>query len=77
MKKNLDNPEQMKRQNLIHFLLNDLEMEALNKYCIKYKVKNRSKFIREALMKNIIQQFEADYPSLFDSLPEEQKEKLF
>ncbi len=77
MKENLDKPEQMKRQHIVHFKLNSLEKEALDKYCKKYKIKNRSKFIRESVITTILQRFEEDYPSLFEALPEEQKEKLF
>jgi hypothetical protein len=36
------------------FTLNDEENKALNRYITKYKVQNKSKFIREALMITII-----------------------
>lgn len=48
------------------FTLNDEENKALNRYIAKYKVQNKSKFIRETLMKAIIRQFEEDHPTLFD-----------
>lgn len=48
------------------FTLNDEENRALNRYIAKYKVQNKSKFIRETLMKAIIRQFEEDHPTLFD-----------
>ena len=47
-------------------LLNDKEIAVLNQYCEKYKVKNRSKLIRESLFSSIMGTFEDDYPTLFD-----------
>ena len=63
----IGNKDKLKRNHQLVFMLNDLEYEALEKYCKKYKVKNRSKLIREALMTEILVQFDRDYPSLFDS----------
>jgi hypothetical protein len=50
-----------------HFCtLNDEENRALNRYLTKYKVQNKSKFIRETLMIAIIRKMELDHPTLFD-----------
>jgi len=48
------------------FTLNDEENKALNRYISKYKVQNKSKFMREALMMTIIKKMEEDHPTLFD-----------
>jgi hypothetical protein len=48
------------------FTLNDEENRALNRYMTKYKVQNKSKFIREAVMLTIIRKLEEDHPTLFD-----------
>lgn len=48
------------------FVLNDAENKALNRYLNKYKVSNKSKFIRETLMQAILRKFEEDTPTLFD-----------
>jgi len=48
------------------FILNDEENKALNRYISKYKVQNKSKFIRETLMLSIIKKMEEDHPTLFD-----------
>jgi hypothetical protein len=48
------------------FTLNDEENKALDRYIAKYKVQNKSKFIRETLMIAIIRRFEEDHPTLFD-----------
>lgn len=48
------------------FVLNDLENKALERYLRKYKVQNKSKFIRETLMMAILRRFDEDAPTLFD-----------
>ena len=48
------------------FTLNDEENKALTRYVEKYKVQNKSKFIREAVMLTIIRKMEEDHPTLFD-----------
>jgi len=48
------------------FTLNDEENKALIRYISKYKVQNKSKFIRETLMLSIIRKMEEDHPTLFD-----------
>lgn len=63
----LNRPRRRKaRTHRIDIMLNDSEMRALNRYCEKYNVRNRSRFVRETLMRNILQQFEKDTPTLFD-----------
>lgn len=54
-------------------MLNHREMNALNAFCKKYKISNRSKFIREAVMTTILKKFDEDYPSLF----EQEEQNLF
>ncbi len=48
------------------FTLNNEENKALNRYISKYKIQNKSKFIRETLMMKIIRKMEEDHPTLFD-----------
>lgn len=48
------------------FVLNDDENKVLNRYIAKYKVRNKSKLIRETLMMAIIRKMEQDHPRLFD-----------
>lgn len=55
-----------KRTHRQFFLLNDEEDKALNRYIVKYKIVNKSKFIRETLMIAIIRKMEEDHPRLFD-----------
>lgn len=55
-----------KRTNPVCILLNDSEMRALDRYCDRYAVTNRSRLIREALMRKILRHFDQDSPTLFD-----------
>lgn len=61
----LDRNTRMVRTHRESFLLNDKEFEALNRYCAKYRVGNKSKFIREAVMRVILERFGEDLPRLF------------
>lgn len=54
------------RKNRVSILLNDNEMRALERYCEQYTVSNRSRLIRETLMRNILKRFDNDSPTLFD-----------
>ena len=54
------------RKNKVSLLLNDSEMRALEQYCEQYTVTNRSRLIRETLMRNILKRFDNDSPTLFD-----------
>jgi len=58
--------EQMKRVHRQTFMLNSREMRAVNHYCEKYKVSNRSKFMRETIVTAILKRFDDDHPRLFD-----------
>ena len=67
----LNSRHKLKRKHTIQFLFNDLELQAFEKYCKKYRIKNKSKFIRESVMTEVLGQFDRDYPSLFDKLDNE------
>ena len=56
----------MKRTHKKTVTLNEREIAALNEYCKKYRVKNQSKFIRDAVFNNIFKTYSDDYPTLFD-----------
>ncbi len=53
------------RDRLVTIALNDPEFKTLEKYCSQYKISNRSRFIREALMKSMLTRMVDDYPTLF------------
>lgn len=46
-------------------VLNDDEQRAVERYLAKYRVANKSKFMREAIIKAIITQLEENHPTLF------------
>ena len=54
-----------KRKYRKSILLNDKEISAFKQYCERYKVRNQSQIIREALFKTILQHYDEDYPTLF------------
>lgn len=54
------------REHRISILLNEQEMRALERFCAKYQVLNRSRLIRETLMRAILKQIDNDQPTLFD-----------
>jgi hypothetical protein len=47
-------------------MLNNREMRALVIYCTRYRVKNKSEFLRETIMKAILKRFEEDHPTLWE-----------
>jgi bisphosphoglycerate-independent phosphoglycerate mutase (AlkP superfamily) len=55
-----------KRKHKAVFLLNDKEQEAFEVYCKRYKVKNKARFMRESVMRVVMDQFMDDYPTLFE-----------
>ncbi len=58
--------ERLKRNNRLTLMLNNREMRAFNIYCQRYRVKNKSRFLRETVMNTILKRFDEDLPSLFE-----------
>ena len=54
------------REYKVSILLNESELRAFDRFCEKYNVTNRSRLIRETLMRAILKQIENDQPTLFD-----------
>jgi hypothetical protein len=65
--------DKLKRNNRLSVLLNNREMRALGIYCNRYRVKNKSEFLRETIIKAIIKRFEEEHPTLW----EEKEPNLF
>ncbi len=59
----------MMRRNKVNLALNDMELKAINQYCDRYRISNRSKFLREAILTEVLKRFDRDYPSLFEDQP--------
>ncbi len=47
-------------------MLNNREIKAFGIYCSRYRVKNKSEFLRETVMKAILKRFDEEYPSLWE-----------
>jgi hypothetical protein len=62
----LNRDEAFKRKHKVSFLLNDKELEAIEVYCKRYKVKNKARFMRESVLRTVMNQFMDDYPTLFE-----------
>lgn len=62
------NPD-LKRVNKHALLFNNKELAAINQYCNRYKIRNKSKFMRETIILEILRKFDKDYPSLFADQP--------
>lgn len=58
--------KKQERKNKISIQLNDSELAMLQRYCDRYAVRNRARFIRETTMRAILKQLEKDAPTLFD-----------
>lgn len=58
--------EKLRRTNRTSILFNQREQEAITLYCEKYKINNKSRFMREAIMTEVLKRFDEDYPTLFE-----------
>jgi hypothetical protein len=59
-------PEKLKRTYSKTILFNEKEKAVIEQYCKKYGVKNESAFIRETVIRQVMQQLAIqDYPELF------------
>lgn len=46
-------------------LFNEKELSLIDQYCEKFSVKNRSAFMRDAIISHILGQIDENYPRLF------------
>lgn len=53
------------RVKTLTFNLNKKEMDLVELYIKKYKIDNRSRWVRETLLAHIVKTLEYDYPTLF------------
>jgi len=63
MEKRKDRPVRNERYS---FLVNSDEKQTIENYLRKYKISNRSRWMRETLMTFIIKNLDQDYPTLFN-----------
>ena len=63
MEERKDRPVRNERYS---FLVNSDEKQTIENYLRKYKISNRSRWMRETLMTFIIKNLDQDYPTLFN-----------
>jgi len=56
----------LKRINSKVILFNNKELSAIEVYCKKYRVVNKSKFMRETIISAVLKKFSDDYPTLWE-----------
>lgn len=62
-----NNKDKMPRNHRISFTLNEKEYKVFQRYMKKYNVNNKANLIRKALFTHILEQFDKDYPTLFNN----------
>jgi hypothetical protein len=60
------NNEPSTRKERYSFLVNPEEKQMIEKYLRKYRIRNRSRWMRETLITFIIKNLDQDYPTLFN-----------
>ena len=73
MRRRKTKEEHLKRTNRYTIMFNDRELNALNSFFERYKIINRSKYMREAIITAILKKFDEDYPTFW----EEEQQTLF
>jgi hypothetical protein len=66
MKKRKPGVNKFKRVNRHTILFNTPEYKAIDHFCSMFRIKNRSKFMREAIITEVLKKFDANYPTLFE-----------
>jgi ABC-type dipeptide/oligopeptide/nickel transport system ATPase component len=66
MNKRKNKDYKFKRTNKQSILFNTHELNAINKYCQQFKINNKSKFMREAIITEVLKKFDENYPTLFE-----------
>ena len=54
------------REHRISIMLNESELRTLDRFCERYEIANRSRLIRETLMRALLKKMDKDQPTLFD-----------
>lgn len=62
----MDKKQNPIRKERYSFLVNSDERQTIENYLRKYKIRNRSRWMRETLITFIIKNLDQDYPTLFN-----------
>ncbi len=65
-KKEKETSSNAKRMMRLTCFLNEQEYEFIDNYLKRYKIKNKSRWLRETLLLAIYKEIEGNYPTLFD-----------
>lgn len=57
--------ERLARNKRVVITLNEKEFRVMDRFFNKYKIKNRTKFLRDTIIKTVWRTLEADAPTLF------------
>ena len=68
MKRRYNRTEDLKRINSKVIKFNNKELNAIEYYCKKYRINNKSRFMRETIITAIIKKFDDDYPTLWERI---------
>jgi hypothetical protein len=66
LRRSLNKEDRLKRNNRLSLMLNNREVRALGIYCNRYRVRNKSEFLRETIMKAILKRFDDEHPTLWE-----------
>ncbi len=66
MNKRIAKEQKLTRTTARLIRFNYKEINVINTYCDKFKVKNKSKFMREAIITEVLRKFDQNYPTLWD-----------
>jgi hypothetical protein len=58
--------DRLRRTKRLSLMLNNRELRALSIYCNRYRVKNKSEFLRSTIMTAILKRFEDEHPTLWE-----------
>lgn len=66
MKRRYNREIDLKRINKRVIAFNNKELSVIEQYCKKYKIDNKSQFMRETIIRTILKKMDEDYPTLWD-----------
>ncbi len=58
----------MPRVHKVTFMLNEEEYKTVERYLLKYKIQNKSRWYRETILLHVLRTLEEDYPTLFKEI---------
>ncbi|MCL2073955.1 MAG: hypothetical protein FWH18_08545 [Marinilabiliaceae bacterium] len=61
-----ERPPKIKRTHKVTVSFNDKEIEVVEAYCKKYNIKKKTSYIRETIIRTIMERLLEDYPTLFE-----------